>query len=165
MLAARAHRGEELARAGQIAHEMRAAALQRADIELEVARPMIEAVPVQRAGDRVEAPRERSASLGHADAVCFGVMLGQELEPEEVIEREVEQRAVHVDEHRVDSVPVDARGCSLHAGNDTRAPCSTCATRNRCSHSYARSPPKPAARSSRSTAGTSQSTTRTTAHR
>src|SRR5690606_14119531 len=115
-LAARTNGVEKLGRARQEANVLAMLALQGSEIEAEIARPMIEAVPRQLACDRIEARREALARMLDREAVALRVSLRHELEPKEVVEREIEQRAVHVDEHGVDVVPVDeTRGCPTHA--------------------------------------------------
>ena len=124
MLAPCANRREKLRRARQIGHAMPMNVLELFDVEPEIAAPMIEAVPIERALDRIEAPRQPLARFGGGAAVELGVMRGHELEPKVIVEREIEQRAVHVDEHRVDSFPVDERRSrsSLHRTMIQEAP-------------------------------------------
>src|SRR5262245_5463758 len=85
------------------------------DVESEVAAPVIETVPVERPRDRVKTSDQTRARGVDRAAAQHGVVLGDELEPEEIVECEVEQRAVHVDEDGVDTIPIDGRGgCRRH---------------------------------------------------
>ena len=64
-------------------------------------------------------PSKRGASVScaaaHGHAVHARVSLRHDLAPEEIVESEIEQRAVHVDEHGVDAVPIDdGFGCRCH---------------------------------------------------
>jgi hypothetical protein len=109
MLAARTHGLEKFARARKEPDQMAVSMLQRFHVETELAAPMVEAVPVECPLDRVEAPRQPVARLGGSATFELCVARRHELEPEVIVEGEIEQRAVHVDEHRVDAVPFDPR--------------------------------------------------------
>ena len=82
-------------------------ALQGLQIQVEIARPMVEAIPLERTQFRFEAGLERPLRLGHRQVVQRCITLRHDLAPKVRVEVEIEQRAVHVDEHRVDRIPVD----------------------------------------------------------
>ena len=86
-------------------------------------------------------------------AVQARVALRHDLAPEEIVEVEIEQRAVHVDEHGVDAVPIDdGCGCLASCRYDTRRLMTRLERNNAaCSTQLARSPAKRGARFSRST--------------
>src|SRR5690606_23945978 len=105
--AAPPHRFEELGRTGQKANPVHMRAFELFDVEAQAARPMIEAIPRQRTDDGLETRPELEPRLFDAEPAHARVMLRNDLEPEKIIEREVEQRAVHVDEHGVDAFPID----------------------------------------------------------
>ena len=113
--AARAHAREKVLRAGQKANVRAVLALQALQVHTEIARPMIEAIPLERADLGLEARRERLLRGRHAHPAQVRVALRHDLAPEQIVEVEIEQRAVHVDEHGVDAVPVDdGFGCWRH---------------------------------------------------
>ena len=81
--------------------------LQAGDVELQFARPVIHAVPVQRAGLGAVDVGEAAARHGRRQAVALGIADGDMLLPEMVVEMQVEQRPIHVEEDGVEAVPVD----------------------------------------------------------
>ena len=84
-------------------------ALQLRDVQRQLATPEVDAVPVERALLGDEARRERRAGCLQRQRVTLGVALGHDFQPEIVIEAQVEQRAVHVEQHGVDFVPARHR--------------------------------------------------------
>ena len=122
-LAASAHAREKILRAGQKPNVRAVLALQALQVHAEIARPMIEAIPLERADLGLEARRERLLRGRHAHPAQVRVALRHDLAPEQIVEAEIEQRAVHVDEHGVDRRPIDdGCGCSASCPYDTRRP-------------------------------------------
>ena len=97
---------EEVRCAVQIADLVAQFALERRDVETQFVAPVIHAVPVERAALRLE-PR---LELGHGRLVIEAARCTpaarQHLEPEQVVEMQVEHGAVHVETHPVDAGPV-----------------------------------------------------------
>src|SRR5690606_23909763 len=83
-------------------------ALQLDDIETDLRAPGSDAVPFEPPEQASIAARDVRARILEADACPLGIACGHELEPEEVVECEIEQGAVHVDEHGVDLMPRQA---------------------------------------------------------
>ncbi len=81
--------------------------LQLHDVDTQLSRPVIEAVPLQRSLTGGDALMQIFGRLGGAEAEMLGVARGQMLKPEEVVEMKVEQGAVHVQQDRVDLLPVN----------------------------------------------------------
>ncbi len=79
------------------------------DVESKLAAPVIDRVPVERALDRAEFRPEPLERLREIEPIELGVAARNEVEPELIIELEVEERAVHVKEHGIDAGPVDGR--------------------------------------------------------
>ena len=79
--------------------------LEFADRQFQLAAPEVRAVPVQRAG--VLAKQRQQLGLGQrqTDAMVLGITLRQVLEPEVIVEMQIEQGAVHVQQDGVDLVP------------------------------------------------------------
>ena len=80
-------------------------ALEFAHRKVQLTAPEVRAVPVELAGMLVEQRQQLVIGLLAADAVQLGVALGQMFEPEVVVEMQVEQGAVHVEQHGVDGGP------------------------------------------------------------
>ncbi|MNF95434.1 hypothetical protein D3C84_781860 [compost metagenome] len=80
-------------------------ALEVADRQLEFAAPEIRAVPVELAGVLMEQRQQLGIGQCAADTVVLGIALRQVLHPEVIIEVQVEQGAVHVEQHGVDLGP------------------------------------------------------------
>ena len=113
-LAGRPHAREEAARLGQPVDLVARRALHRQDVERERAAPVVDAVPVERAGRRLEDRPHEAARLLDRDAAALGEAARQVLLPETLVVAEVEQRAVHVEQHGVDGGPFGKLGASLH---------------------------------------------------
>ena len=106
-LAVAAQGRQELRHSGQPAHLVHRGALERRDIQLELPAPVLHAVPVQRARALAQARRELRARLLEGDAA--GVRprrCGMVCAPEMGIKRQIQQRAVKIQQHRVDGGPV-----------------------------------------------------------
>jgi hypothetical protein len=88
--------------------------LQCGNIEGKCAAPVFDAVPVERPvgrlGDRLHEP----ACLVDRQVPAFCNTPRQEFLPETVVEAQVEQRAVHVEQHRVDGQPVGRIRDAMH---------------------------------------------------
>ena len=100
--------GEEVLGLMAIADQMLHFTLQGDDVELELTAPVIEAVPVERAGLADDARLEIGLQR-LVEAVQLAIAPGQVFEPEVAVEVKVKQSAVHVQQHGVDSVPVKHR--------------------------------------------------------
>jgi hypothetical protein len=81
-------------------------AMQRADVDLERARPVFDAIPVQRSAALRETPRDFGIGRVQVDAVPDGKTLRHEIAPDVVVVGLVEQRAVEIEQNRVDGRPV-----------------------------------------------------------
>ena len=87
---AAANRGKELGRARQEPNVLAVLALQRLQIETEIACPVIEAVPVERADLGCETRRERGSRLRNGHTVLVRIAFRYDIEPEVIVEREIE---------------------------------------------------------------------------
>ena len=100
----------------------RAARFMRGDVEPELAAPILDAIPLHGAAQRAEFRVEIGAHFVLAHAASLGEAARNVLLPEPIVEPEVEQRAVHVEQHRIDAcssrardmrhlrmIPIDAR--------------------------------------------------------
>ena len=83
--------------------------LERRDVEPEFVAPVIHAVPVERAALRVEPRPQLRHRRVVIEAACLAPAPRQHLEPEQVVEMQVEHGAVHVEAHDVDAGPVGDR--------------------------------------------------------
>ena len=92
---------EERLGTGQESDAIPALGLERQDVEIKRPAPEIEAVPVQGAGLRRDAPTDLGMGRIGGQTVHIGVGGGQMLLPEEIVVREIEQRAVHVQQQGV----------------------------------------------------------------
>ena len=106
-LSAALERREERLCVRSVADQVRELDVQRYDVELRVARPVVEAIELEPCSVLAHVREEMRACVVVADAVALGVALGQPVVPERVVEVEIEQRAVHVEQHGVDSRPVE----------------------------------------------------------
>src|SRR5579863_9666353 len=108
---------ERLAGPGQPVNAARVSAVQRRDIELKLARPVLHAIPVERAGARAQSRLQCRARLGEAHHATGGVGLRHDLAPQMVVKAKIEQRAVEVEQRGINALPV--RGLSalgFHGG-------------------------------------------------
>ncbi|MCY1558575.1 hypothetical protein D9M68_955230 [compost metagenome] len=80
-------------------------ALEFTDRQVQLAAPEVRAVPVELAGMRMEQRQQLGIGQRAADAVQLGIALRQVLQPEVVVEVQVEQGAVHVQQDSVDLAP------------------------------------------------------------
>jgi hypothetical protein len=101
------HRDQEIGDVRQEVDMVLGLALQRRDIETELATPVIQAVPLERPPGRREPRLEHRDGLLVRQAVQGRVARRDELLPEEIVEPEVEQRAVHIQQHGVVMVPLE----------------------------------------------------------
>ena len=97
---------QELFRTQQIAHLLTNFVFQTRDIDVELMRPIIGAVPVERSMDCREARLQGSPRLLQSQTVAPRKALGDEFQPEIIVKLQVEQRAVHVQQHRIDALPI-----------------------------------------------------------
>jgi hypothetical protein len=89
-------------------------ALEHRDVERERAAPVVDAVPVERAVGPVENRPHQAMRLVDRDAAARCEPARQYFLPEQLVESEIEQRAVHVEQHGVDRLPVRGMGVALH---------------------------------------------------
>ena len=84
--------------------------MQRADVDAERARPVVDAIPVERAAARRETPRDL-ARKPRADPwhCATRKSLRHEVAPDVIVIGLVEQRAVEIEQHGVDGRPVGPR--------------------------------------------------------
>ena len=85
--------------------QVRGFQFQFAHWQLEFGTPEIQAVPLQQTGIAFEQRLQFQLGHGPADPVQVGITLGQVLQPEMVVEVQIQQRAVHVQQNGVDVVP------------------------------------------------------------
>src|SRR5690606_22598950 len=81
--------------------------LELADIEAEFAGPVVEAVPVERALFPFDALRQLRLDLFQGAIVMGRVAQGQMLQPEVIVEVEIQQGTVHIQQDGIDLAPVD----------------------------------------------------------
>ena len=105
-LAERAHVREKPRRAGQEPDVLPMLALERDDVERQLLRPVVDAVPLERAAHGLEPRPELLERRVGIETATRGVMARQLLEPEEIVKSEVEDRAVHVEADGLDLGPV-----------------------------------------------------------
>src|SRR5690606_8876918 len=101
---------QTLLRARQKTDVLAQLVLQSCDIELEGSAPIVRAIPVERSLLGGEQGRQNFLRALDADAAALRIALGNGLAPEIVVETQVEERAVHVEQHRVDAGPCDEGG-------------------------------------------------------
>ena len=75
--------------------------------------PEIQAVPAQRAHGLLHPDIYFGMGLFQGDTVLFGVFLGDKLQPEVIVEVQIQQGAVHVKQDGVDGFPVNHDICTL----------------------------------------------------
>src|SRR5690606_32087443 len=90
-------------------HMLAHLAFELRDIERQLARPVVDAVPVERAAIRGEPRRQLLMAALEWDAVPVRVAQRHELLPKVVVEPEIEQRTVHVEQDDLDGGPIEAR--------------------------------------------------------
>ncbi|MNI49893.1 hypothetical protein D3C73_1045310 [compost metagenome] len=73
--------------------------------QFQLGAPEVQAIPLQLPGIAFEQRLQLHFGHGPTHAVQVGVTLGQVLEPEVVVEVQVQQRAVHVQQNGVDVAP------------------------------------------------------------
>jgi hypothetical protein len=94
--------------------------LQQRDVEPELAAPVVDAIPVQRALDAPVAGQQRLPGVAVADAQLLGVAFRHVLQPEVVVVVEIEQGAVHIQKDAVDGVPIQTGHTGIVPGGDGR---------------------------------------------
>src|SRR5690606_22644741 len=82
--------------------------LEAGDVHGQRITPVVEAVPVQAAMQPVRQRSEKATRLLQPKAVMARVTLRQVFQPEVIVEMQVKQGAIHVEQHRVDGLPVDS---------------------------------------------------------
>src|SRR5258707_4007571 len=117
-LAAGAQFSQKHFRARQESHAGQRLALQGGDVELKLSRPIVDAIPLQGVRDILEFERQALVRLCLADAIRRGVSVGDQGPPKPIIEAQVQQCAVHVEQHGIDTFPVHGGG-SIHCAYDT----------------------------------------------
>src|SRR5690606_25312519 len=88
-LARRPHRVEKVRRTREIVDQVQMAALEIDDVETELRAPMLDAVPLEATEEARIALGDLAMRVLEADPSPFRVARRHELEPEEVVEREV----------------------------------------------------------------------------
>ncbi|MNP19430.1 hypothetical protein D3C76_1119560 [compost metagenome] len=107
-LAGQAQGGEEVVGVRAQGDQVRHLALEVAHRQLQLAAPEVQAVPAELAGMVAEQRFQLGVGQSAADAVVLGVALRQVLQPEVVVEMQVEQGAVHVEQDGIDLGPGQA---------------------------------------------------------
>src|SRR3569832_2557410 len=74
-------------------------------MSIELAAPVVDALPVERALAAAEHEREHGLGRDHVEPAALGVAAGQQLLPELVVIVEVEQGTVHVEQYRINLIP------------------------------------------------------------
>ena len=105
--------------ARQVADVLMHLGLERGDVEVEFLAPVVDAVPLERAPLRVEARPQPRDGLLRRHAVALAPAARQRLEPEQVVEAQVEHRAVHVEAHGADGAPVGRGSADRSRAADT----------------------------------------------
>ncbi len=105
-LAVAAQGGQEFGHAGEPLHLVHGGAFERTDIEPQLAAPVLHAVPVQRTLALPEPRHQVCARLIEGDAAGLRPGAGNDVPPEPGIKRQVQQRAVKIQQHRIDGGPV-----------------------------------------------------------
>ena len=88
--------------------------LQCGNIEGKCVAPVFDAVPVERPVGRLVDRLHEPARLVDRQVPAFCKMPRYQFLPETVVEAQVEQRAVHVEQHRVDGQPVRRIRNAMH---------------------------------------------------
>ena len=112
-LAARAHAREEIARARQPGDVRAHLAVQRTDVDAERARPVLDAIPVERAAALGEAPRDLGVGRVQVQDLRHGKPLRHEIAPDVIVVGLVEQRAVEIETARCRWPTSRARECGF----------------------------------------------------
>jgi hypothetical protein len=100
---------QKLFRSRQESHLRQRLALDAADVELQFTRPIFDAIPLQRSLHLDELRRQQPLSFRGPKTVGGRVTAGDQFQPKPIVEAQVEQCAVHIEQHRVDGRPVDRR--------------------------------------------------------
>ena len=106
-LASRFQCGKKLDDIRMHRNQVRQFLLQLHDVEFELLRPEIDAVPVQCSGFRVKPPKALGMRLGVRHAVPFGEFLRHMDLPEMVVEMQVEQGSIHIEQNRINQAPIE----------------------------------------------------------
>ena len=93
---------EKITRPGQPGHVRTHFAMQRTDVDAEIAAPVLDAIPGQRAAQRIEAPRDLGIGGVHVQPLRNREALRHEIAPDVVVIGLVEQRAIEVQAHGID---------------------------------------------------------------
>ena len=109
------HRAQEIRRTGERAAAVAHVVLELDQVEAGQCAPVGQAVPRQRAAQRLEMRPELGVGRVESDALALGVARRHDLTPEIVVEREVEDGAVHVEHHEFDGRPVHGHGLMIAA--------------------------------------------------
>ncbi|MNI68923.1 hypothetical protein D3C73_1246460 [compost metagenome] len=98
-------RGQEGVRIRAQGDQMSGFQFQLAHRQLQFGTPEIQAVPLQLAGIAFKQRLQFHIGHGPTHSVPFGIALWQVLQPEMVVEVQVQQRAVHVQQNGIDIAP------------------------------------------------------------
>ena len=93
---------------------MRLGAVHRRHVDGELTTPEVDAVPLELARPMMKFRRERCLCFGERQTVLLGKDFRYPTEPYETVVGEIEQRAIQIEQHRVDRIPLR----SVHAGYD-----------------------------------------------
>ena len=103
---------EKLFRACQVADPVLRGAFDGGDVESELTRPMVDAIPLQRPVGGREACPQQVERVPRRQSMQGSVVMRNEFLPEPIVEAQIEQRAIHVEKHGIDLRPVECR-CGL----------------------------------------------------
>jgi hypothetical protein len=76
------------------------------NIEPQFIAPVIDAIPLERAPPGIEARLQRRQRRSQVQSARLAPQSRHRFEPEQVVEAQVEHRAVHVEAHGVDALPI-----------------------------------------------------------
>jgi len=124
-LAALAQSLEKAPRTRQPCGAMRFFAVQRGDVDAQFARPEIDAIPLEPALPVPKLRREFRLRFGERQAVVLGINFRDAREPHETVESQIEQSAVEIEQHGIDTIPIEGgfdlhrARCNVHVGYHT----------------------------------------------
>jgi len=108
-----AYRAQEFDRTRQVADVPAQRGLERRDVEVEFLAPVVDAVPVERAPLGIETRVELADRLLGRHSMALAPVPRQRIEPEKVVEAQVQHRAVHVEADGAYRVPFGGNGAKF----------------------------------------------------